>query len=511
MLKSRLSGDPTANSKPDSNSLRSIAYQFRAETYKLGAHQKVPPSMLPDLKLIPCALFVYATITFSAEIHKNGDSTYLRSELSLIVGSATERPEVELSKDLEKWKGGIPLIFDSVNETWSVGTGSGLSIFSESKNADESWNLTLDLLLEESNFLRVVRAIGPFPVDPTTSKETKNLLKNIHRIGWDPDIFAFGQEFPLSFTYTDNIGNGDLDQSDSKTAVGDHPGVHGSDFLYMIDQPWHEDFHKDAARRAYQSGAIVTFDYHWAGKYGGDYRAQVDDDKILDYVVRNDDSRGDVTWFYESLDLILGIINDDLQFPIVLRPFHEMDGNWFWWGRQMQGGAETYREAYRLLVRYMSSRTDYVLYCWSPDVALADFEQFYPGDDYVDIVGRDIYSIGGSGRPLSKLTEMIAFAEEHGKVAAFTETGYSGTGTFETADPDWWTTRVLDPIAADPDAGKIAWILTWINASWSGPYIPTPASPQTAKDDFQKFYDSEATLFQTEIAELSVYAEPPND
>lgn len=462
-------------------------------------------------KSLAIAVLSFAGISEATEIISTGNSHQLRTSLEVQEENATTQWALELSSDLEDWTA-YPLNFDAQNQTWSVISDGEVSLFAESDTGTGIWSLDFDVLLGYATYLRLVPLDGPFPIDPSTSEETQNLLKNLHRIGWDPDQFIFGQEFPLSYNSTDSGGNGSLDQSESKDVVGDHPGVHGADFLYMIDRPWEEDFHKAAARSAYEDGAIVTFDYHWKGKYGGNYRSHVEDNKILDYVVRDDDSRGDVTWFYDSLDRILAIINDDLQFPIVFRPFHEMDGNWFWWGRQIDGGTETYRRAYQLLVEYMSARTEHVLFCWSPDVAMADFEPFYPGDEYVDIVGRDIYSVGNAGRPFGKLTEMITFAEEHGKVAAFTETGYTAGGdSFQTGDPDWWTTGILDPIVADDNAGKIAWILTWINASWSGPYIPHADSPQAAKDDFKAFYESEHTLFQNDVAALNVYSPPPQD
>ncbi|EDY81021.1 Glycosyl hydrolase family 26 [Verrucomicrobiia bacterium DG1235] len=418
--------------------------------------------------------------------------------------------KVETSTDLENWQNH----YFRYNADSQQIAQSDYSIISVAEGVSIPEVLAIDISLapEEKTFLRLTQLEEAPATQRFLTRETVNLLANLHRIGWDPDSFAFGQEFPLSYREGIGSGDGQIEKSDSKDVVGDHPGVHGSDFDYMLDRSWEEDFHIAAARRAYEDGAIVTFDWHWGGKYGGTYSAQVDDNKILDHVVRDDDSRGDVTWFYESIDRVLDRINNDLQFPIVFRPFHEMDGNWFWWGRQIDGGAETYQRAYQLLVEYMSARTEYVLFCWSPDVATTDFEQFYPGDAYVDVCGRDIYSVGNSGRPLSKLTEMIAFAEEHGKVAVFSETGYTAGGaSFETGDPDWWTTRILDPIKADPEAGKIAWVLTWINATWSGPYIPHSSSPQAAKDDFQTFHDEPATLFQEDVAALNVYDSPPTE
>ncbi len=85
--------------------------------------------------------------------------------------------------------------------------------------------------------------------------------------------------------------------------------------------------------------------------------------------------------------------------PVMFRPFHEAEGNggldgsgaWFWWS---QDGAEAYKDLWIYL--YETLTEDYGLhnliwvqnlYAWSTDSA-----QWYPGDDYVDIVGYDKYN-----------------------------------------------------------------------------------------------------------------------
>ncbi|MDQ8184153.1 glycosyl hydrolase [Pelagicoccus sp. SDUM812002] len=345
--------------------------------------------------------------------------------------------------------------------------------------------------------------------------ETAHLLANLHQLAWDTDKIIFGQEFPLSYQ-REMKGINAPDTSDVKDVVGDHPGIHGSDFHYLIDKDAHERLsHKLAALTAYESGAIVTFDYHWLGKYGDSHNWHEQDAKILHNVVENDDSSGDVTWFYQHLDEVLKIVNEDLQFPIIFRPFHEMNGKWFWWGSRLEGGPETYRKAFQLLVEYMSERSEYILFCWSPDKSFP--LEYYPGDDYVDVIGFDGY---GQGNPevtwftvedmVKNLEVAVDFARERGKVAAFTETGYgtSGTVDYHNTQPDWWTRSVLEPILASEKARHVAWVLTWINSDWSGPYTPYSGSPEASKEGFRKFYEHEATLFEKEVAELKVYQAP---
>ncbi len=93
------------------------------------------------------------------------------------------------------------------------------------------------------------------------------------------------------------------------------------------------------------------------------------------------------------------LIIQDAGVPVMFRPFHEAEGNggldgsgaWFWWAKE---GAEVYKELWKYL--YNSLTNDYGLhnliwvqnlYAWSEESA-----QWYPGDEYVDIVGYDKYN-----------------------------------------------------------------------------------------------------------------------
>lgn len=156
-------------------------------------------------------------------------------------------------------------------------------------------------------------------------------------------------------------------------------------------------------------------------------------------------------WYDARLDDIASFLNelkdeDGTPIPAVVRLFHECEDDWHWWG-----GQSALTREYIMLFRYTVNRLREatgggkdLLFAYSPDrywKALAspdgegDFLYRYPGDDVVDIVGYDDYSIGtGSEEEVAKrlahtieLMRMVSvFAAAHGKASGLFETGVSG-------------------------------------------------------------------------------------
>lgn len=131
------------------------------------------------------------------------------------------------------------------------------------------------------------------------------------------------------------------------------------------------------------------------------------------------------------------------RIPIVFRPFHEMDGDWFWWG-QDSASPEDFIAVFRLTVDVLRKElgAKNVLFAYGTDrlwkqdqlgaPGKGGFLNWYPGDAYVDIVGYDDYSIGkayGSGvekttaDAIARLRTVSDFAREHGKSCGLFETG----------------------------------------------------------------------------------------
>lgn len=74
--------------------------------------------------------------------------------------------------------------------------------------------------------------------------------------------------------------------------------------------------------------------------------------------------------------------------PVIWRPFHEAAGGWFWWGT---GGGETYVKLWRWMFNKLvvEHRINNLIWVWTTET---NDDSWYPGEDYVDIIGRDMYN-----------------------------------------------------------------------------------------------------------------------
>lgn len=346
-------------------------------------------------------------------------------------------------------------------------------------------------------------------VNLNASEKTRILYNNL-KIIQQSDQFLFGQEFFNSFRYSSGGAHGDEEYSDSKAVTGAHPAVLGSDFHYYLDKSETErGYHTDAVKWAYKQGYVITFDWHISGRGTTTYEYREETKNLVNNIVN--DLNGDRAWLYEQFDKVIDIINNDLvvdneRIPIVFRPWHEMNGGWFWWGSRSTTPAN-YQALYKLTVEYFKARTTSVLFCWSPN-SPATNENHFPGKEYVDIVGLDAYEVNSSSLR-SNLGFLTDLAKSNDLVAVFSETGNRTDDGHNAAT--YWNDVVLPAIMGDPTgkSKRIAWVLTWINASWSYPYVPHNGSPSTARQSFTTFRNSTNVLFGDEIANVYIPMDPP--
>jgi mannan endo-1,4-beta-mannosidase len=106
------------------------------------------------------------------------------------------------------------------------------------------------------------------------------------------------------------------------------------------------------------------------------------------------------------------------QVPVIWRPLHEAAGGWFWWGAK--GGAPLkalWILMYDRMVNHHGLRN--LIWVWTRE---PDDEAWYPGDAYVDIIGRDLYRDGDHG---SQTLEFSFLSSRYNgrKMVALSETG----------------------------------------------------------------------------------------
>lgn len=118
----------------------------------------------------------------------------------------------------------------------------------------------------------------------------------------------------------------------------------------------------------------------------------------------------------------------DAGVTVLWRPFHEMNGDWFWWGDQ---DTTTFKNVWIDMYNYFTNTKglNNLIWVYAPDFGRGNRTAYYPGANYVDIVGLDVYD----DNPESSWTLSIAYNEMIGlgKPFAFTEIGPDTCGTFD--------------------------------------------------------------------------------
>lgn len=162
--------------------------------------------------------------------------------------------------------------------------------------------------------------------------------------------------------------------------------------------------------------------------------------------------------------------------PVVWRPLHEAAGGWFWWGAK--GAApckKLWQVMYDRMVNYHGLNN--LIWVWTREPG---DDAWYPGDQYVDIIGRDIYK---DGDHTSQILEFNSMNDLYGgkKMLALSETG---------SYPD------VDNLKND----LAAW--SWY-MPWYGDYVKS--ATYNSLDLWKKMFASEYVITLDEMPNLKTY------
>lgn len=296
------------------------------------------------------------------------------------------------------------------------------------------------------------------------------------------------------------------EKSDVKDVTGDYPAVYGHDFIHIanfVDGNWF-DYEAKIAREltidAYNRGGVNTYAWHYANPVSKDdfywekspIRAV---DKILPGGSHHEVYKQSLKVVADFAKSLIGA--DGKLIPVIFRPFHEFDGDWFWWGKSHCTASE-YKQLYQFTVTYLRDNMGVhnFLYAWSPDKNFnseVEYLERYPGDEFVDLLGTDNYGdlATKSSVPLAakKLKIVSDVAAKKNKLAALTETGLQNL-----SQSDWYTESLLK--ALQTQKIKLAFVLVWantINGFW------TPYKGHPAESDFIKFKNNPYILFGDKV------------
>ncbi len=75
--------------------------------------------------------------------------------------------------------------------------------------------------------------------------------------------------------------------------------------------------------------------------------------------------------------------------PIVFRPYHEMNGDWFWWGGNPTGFLRLWDMIYDRFTNLHGLNN--LIWAWTCDRPHPNIFDYFPGLDKVDMLGTDIY------------------------------------------------------------------------------------------------------------------------
>jgi mannan endo-1,4-beta-mannosidase len=244
-----------------------------------------------------------------------------------------------------------------------------------------------------------------WPVTPNASPEAKALLNYIQGISGKYTLTG-QHNYPTT---------GDRNTQFAADYIGKTPVIWSQDFGFSkegdkdcyLARP---EIIKEAIRQ-YKSGAIVTLCWHavpptaeepvtFQPVPGATSRAlasvqgQLTDEQFKDILTKGTELNKQ--WM-KQVDVIAGFLRQlqDAHVPVLWRPYHEMNGNWFWWGGRYKGKYTTealYRQIFDRFVHY--HKLNNLIWVWSvdrPTGAERAFSNFYPGNQYLDILALDVY------------------------------------------------------------------------------------------------------------------------
>lgn len=217
--------------------------------------------------------------------------------------------------------------------------------------------------------------------NPDASDEAKELYEYICSV--------YGEKILSGQQESTWMGSDQYEFDIIEKASGKYPAIRGLDYM-------NDDFDgvNKRAEQWHKDGGIVTICWHCGCDFSGSWSESMNTE-IKDWDQALKKGTKEYKKLIEGMDKGAEALKElcDKGIPVLWRPFHELDGGWFWWGK---GGAENFVKLWRIMYdRYTNHwGLDNLIWVLGYSGNNRDYDSWYPGDEYVDIAGADSYSGG---------------------------------------------------------------------------------------------------------------------
>ncbi|HEU4903398.1 MAG TPA: glycosyl hydrolase [Flavisolibacter sp.] len=382
---------------------------------------------------------------------------------------------------------GLNTVFDSDSSTWNVISSYAGRIISAKEAAG-------------------------LPVDKKATKETVALYKNLKRLLAKGIMFGHQDDLAYGVGWKYQPG-----RSDVKDVTGDYPAVYGFELGKLeVNHPVNLDsvpFDKMRGfiEAAYNRGGVVTLSWHLNNPLTGKTAWDPAPGTVASILPGGEKHTLYQTWLDNVAAFLQSLKGKKGEaIPVIFRPFHELNGNWFWWGASHCTPDEL-KQLYQFTVRYLrdTKNIHHLLYAFNTDrfSSKEEYLERYPGDEWVDLIGFDSYQRENGEKANANfvkdidamLTNLESIAAEKNKIPALTEFGY---GTIP--DSTWWTGVLWKALQNH----RISFALAWRNAGFKPNgraefYVPYKG--EKSAPDFVTFFAESKTLFQKEVTKETMY------
>lgn len=324
--------------------------------------------------------------------------------------------------------------------------GKNVGTFTSENNKFSDYTVSAVSLTKGDHNIRIIKSWGWIELDKITvktgakiSNSTYNItssLVNKNSTANTKKLYSFLKDSYGKYVITGQQCDGGINGNEFKAIknlTGDYPALLGLDMMDYTPSRTALGASSSAVEKAIEfanKGGIVTFCWHWNapteylnstanspdGWWGGFYTQSSKFD--IAKVMNGQDAKGK-----KLLDRDIKEIAKQLKrlekagVPVIWRPLHEGSGGWFWWGAK---GSDAYKKLWKYLYKELTNTYGCNNLIWVYNGQSADW---YPGDEYVDIVGEDIYPGNHVYDPqVSRFRQAINYGSKT-KITALTENG----------------------------------------------------------------------------------------